>query len=298
MTGMQFFANAAVRGSELQVKALKGERGAARRGYRILIELGAAVVLLALVARLANRWSILAIPLYLVLGLCFGNGGLAPLNLSKDFTSTGAEIGVLLLLFMLGLEFTGEELRENLRKGSLAGVADFALNFSPGLLAGLLLGWDPLPAVLLGGITYISSSGIVAKILSDLKRMNNPETPGILSVLVLEDLAMAVYDSGSRWWMRLPLVGVLLVGGNRARILVSVSVAVVVVLVVLTGYWTARRLGVDRQGCMRSGLSLVPRGKSSIVIAGLGVAFEPQLGPLSAAYVLLLAILGPLLARI
>jgi len=289
MTGMQFFVNAAVRGSELQVKALKGERGAARRGYRILIELGAAVVLLALVARLANRWSISAIPLYLVLGLCFGNGGLAPLNLSKDFTSTGAEIGVLLLLFMLGLEFTGEELRENLRKGSLAGVADFALNFSPGLLAGLLLGWDPLPAVLLGGITYISSSGIVAKILSDLKRMNNPETPGILSVLVLEDLAMAVY---------LPLVGVLLVGGNRARILVSVSVAVVVVLVVLTGYWTARRLGVDRQGCMRSGLSLVPRGKFSIVIAGLGVAFEPQLGPLSAAYVLLLAILGPLLARI
>lgn len=66
---------------------------------------------------------------------------------------------------------------------------------------------------------------------------------------------------------------------------------------VVTGYWTARRLGIARQGCMRSGLALVPRGEFSIVIAGLGVAVEPRLGPLSAAYVLLLAILGPLLAR-
>lgn len=369
-------------------------------GYRILIELGAAIVLLAILARLASRWSISAIPLYLILGLCFGNGGLAPLNLSRDFTETGAEIGVLLLLFMLGLECTGEELRENLQKGVPAGCVDFVLNFTPGLLAGLLLGWATLPAALLGGVTYISSSGIIAKILSDLKRLNNPETPGILSILILEDLAMAVY---------LPLVGVLLVGGGRARIIVSVSVAVLVVLIVLiiavrfgprisktlshesdeivlltvfgvvmivaglaerfhvssaigaflvgiaatgsmaeqagrllaplrdlfaaifffffglevdphslpaalpaafalavvtaltkviTGYWTARRLGVDRKGRLRSGFSLVPRGEFSIVIAGLGVVVEPRLGPLSAAYVLILAVLGPLLARI
>ena len=373
---------------------------AAHNGYKVLVELGAAIVLLALLARLASRWSISAIPLYLILGLCFGNGGIAPLQLSKDFTSTGAEIGVLLLLFMLGLESTGEELRENLQRGLLAGVVDFVVNFPPGLIAGLLLGWRPLPSVLLGGVTYISSSGIIAKLLSDLKRMNNPETPGILSVLVLEDLAMAVY---------LPLVGVLLVGGNPRRITISVSVAVLVVLIVLfvalrfgqriskllahesdeivlltifgavmlvgglaerfqvssaigaflvgiavtgsiaeqahrllsplrdlfaaifffffglevdprtlpaalltavtlalvttltkviTGYWTAHRLGVDRRGCLRSGLALVPRGEFSIVIAGLGVAVEPRLGPISAAYVLLLAILGPLLARI
>lgn len=369
-------------------------------GYRVLIELGGAIVLLAILARLASRWSISAIPLYLILGLSFGNGGLAPLNLSKDFTQTGAEIGVLLLLFMLGLECTAEELQENLSKGLLAGGVDFVLNFTPGLLAGFLLGWATLPSVLLGGVTYISSSGIIAKILSDLKRVNNPETPGILSILILEDLAMAVY---------LPLVGVLLAGGSRARIIVSVSVAVLVVLIVLfvalrfgprisktlshesdeivlltvfgvvmlvaglaerfqvssaigaflvgiavtgsiaeqsrrllaplrdlfaaifffffglqvdprslpaalpaavalavvtavtkvlTGYWAARRLRIDRQGRLRSGLSLVPRGEFSIVIAGLGVAVEPRLGPLSAAYVLLLAILGPLLARI
>ncbi len=79
----------------------------------VLIELGAAVVGLAVLARLASRWGFSAIPLYLLAGLAFGNGGLAPLNLSKGFIQLGAEIGVLLLLFMLGLEYTGEELRDN-----------------------------------------------------------------------------------------------------------------------------------------------------------------------------------------
>jgi monovalent cation:H+ antiporter-2, CPA2 family len=129
--------------------------------------------------------------------------------LSEHFIHVGAEIGVLLLLFMLGLEYTGEQLQTNLRAGLGAGLIDPALNFPPGLVAGLLLGWSPLAAVLLGGVTYISSSGLIAKTLADLGRLNNVETPSILSVLVLEDLAMAVY---------LPLVAVLLVGGSPEKI--------------------------------------------------------------------------------
>ena len=66
---------------------------------------------------------------------------------------------------------------------------------------------------------------------------------------------------------------------------------------VLTGYWAARRSNVDSRGRWRAGMALVARGEFSIVIAGLGAGIEPQLGPLSAAYVLFLAILGPLLAR-
>src|ERR1700738_1460710 len=121
----------------------------------VFIELGLAVVGLAVLARIANRWGFSAIPLYLLAGLAFGNGGLAPLNFSRDFVHSGAEIGVLLLLFMLGLEYTGEELKQSLRDGLAAGLADFVLNFPPGLIAGLLLGWRPLPSVLLGGATYI-----------------------------------------------------------------------------------------------------------------------------------------------
>src|SRR5438445_10140054 len=84
---------------------------------RLLIELGLVVVGLAVLARIASRWSISSIPFYLLAGLAFGNGGLAPLNVSAGFIHIGAEIGVLLLLLMLGLEYTGEELKESLRSG-------------------------------------------------------------------------------------------------------------------------------------------------------------------------------------
>jgi monovalent cation:H+ antiporter-2, CPA2 family len=131
----------------------------------VFIELGAAVIGLAVLARLAHRFGFSAIPLYLLGGLAFGNGGLLPLQFSEEFIHVGAEIGVILLLFMLGLEYTGEELQANLRTGFAAGVADLALNFPPGFLAGLLLGWSPLASVLLGGVTYISSSGIIARVL-------------------------------------------------------------------------------------------------------------------------------------
>ena len=53
---------------------------------------------------------------------------------------------------MLGLEYTGEELKHNLRIGFPSGLVDFTLNFPPGLIAGFLLGWKLLPAVLLGGV--------------------------------------------------------------------------------------------------------------------------------------------------
>jgi len=72
----------------------------------------------------------------------------------------------------------------------------------------------------LGGITYVSSSGIVAKVVSDLGRVAKPETPGLLSLLVLEDLAMALY---------LPLVGVVLIGSGLSTAIASAIVALAVV---------------------------------------------------------------------
>jgi len=191
----------------------------------LFIELGLILIGLAILARVGSRWGFSAIPLYLLAGLAFGNGGLAPLKLSGSFVRTGAEIGVLLLLFMLGLEYTGDELKKSLRMGLAGGIVDFGLNFSPGLVAGLLLRWGLLASVLLGGITYISSSGVIAKVLTELRRMNEPETPLVLSILVQEDLAMAVY---------LPVVAVLLSGGGAARIVLSVGVAIAVVAVALT----------------------------------------------------------------
>jgi CPA2 family monovalent cation:H+ antiporter-2 len=365
----------------------------------LFIELGCVAVGLAVLARLARRFGLSAISLYLVAGLAFGNGGFLPLNLTKGFIQLGAEIGVLLLLFMLGLEYSGENLTRGLRKGVSGAAIDLVLNFPPGFIAGLLLGWSPLASVLLGGITLVTSSGIVARLLTELKRMDAPETPIVLSILVLEDLMMAVY---------LPLVAVLLAGGGPQKILISVGIACATVLVVLfvatrygqsfssfvahqsdevvllsifgtvllvsgiaqhlhvsaaigaflvgiavsgpiseqshrlltplrdlfaatfffffglevdprtlppvlvaaavlavitttskvlTGYWATGGRIADRRSRFKAGLTLVPRGEFSIVIAGLGAVIEPRIGSLSAAYVLLMAIAGPLLSR-
>ena len=155
-----------------------------------LLELGALLAALAVLARLAGATGVSTVPLFLLAGAAFGNGGFAPLGFSEDFIAAGADIGVLLLLFTLGLEFSGDDLRTALRQGR-AGASLDTLNALPGLLAGVLLGWPWQAALLLAGATYVSSSGIVAKLLEDLDRVCNRETPVVLGILVAEDLAMA-----------------------------------------------------------------------------------------------------------
>ena len=190
----------------------------------LAIELGAVVLGLAIVARLARRAGLPALPLYLLVGLALGEGGLVELPASSDFIEVGAEIGVILMLLMLGLEFSPHELVVNVRRSTLAGVTDLVLNFAPGLVAGFVLGFDPIAAVLLGGVTYISSSGIVAKLVADLDRIGNHETSVVLSVLVIEDLAMVLY---------LPIVTGVLFGGSLLGTTVAVSVSLAAVLAVL-----------------------------------------------------------------
>ena len=96
-----------------------------------------------MLSRLAARIGITAIPLYLLAGLAVGKGGLIDLEVTEGFISLAAEIGVLLLLFSLGLEYSDSELRSGLRTGLAAGVVDMALNAVPGVIVGLLLGWTP-----------------------------------------------------------------------------------------------------------------------------------------------------------
>ncbi|GAA2760301.1 cation:proton antiporter [Actinopolymorpha rutila] len=183
----------------------------------LLIELGAVILGLGLLGRIAGRYGFSPIPLYLLAGLAFGHGGLLPLDASEEFVSVGAEIGVILLLLMLGLEYTAADLVTNLKTQFPAGIVDFALNAVPGALAALLLGWGPVAAVVLAGVTWISSSGVIAKVLGDLGRIGNRETPVILSVLVLEDLSMAVY---------LPILTALVAGAG----LVTGSITLVIAL--------------------------------------------------------------------
>src|SRR3954470_7233897 len=182
----------------------------------LLIELGGVILALGILGRIAVRLGFSPIPLYLLAGLAFGHGGLLPLAASEEFVAIGAEIGVVLLLLMLGLEYTASDLVSNLKTQYPAGLVDATLNALPGGVMALLLGWGPVAAVVLAGVTWISSSGVIAKVLGDLGRLGNRETPVILSILVLEDLAMAVY---------LPIVTALLAGAGLAAGSLTLAVA-------------------------------------------------------------------------
>ncbi|BCW12325.1 MULTISPECIES: cation:proton antiporter [Paenarthrobacter] len=189
-----------------------------------LIELGAVVFCLGLLARLAGKIGMSPIPLYLVGGLAFGAGGLVKLDGMHEFAHLSGEMGVILLLLMLGLEYTASELVTGLRRSWQAGVMDFVLNFLPGAGLAVLLGWGLVGAIVMGGVTYISSSGIAAKVITDLGRIGNRETPVVLSILVFEDLAMAIY---------LPILTAILAGVGFLGGLQTVGIALAVVTVVL-----------------------------------------------------------------
>jgi CPA2 family monovalent cation:H+ antiporter-2 len=190
----------------------------------LLVELGGILVALAVLGRLAGRIGVPAIPLYLVAGLMVGEGGVVELVTATEFIESGAQIGVILLLLLLGLEYSGSELVGALRTNSRAGAFDLVANFTPGVVAGVLLGWGVEGALLLGGITYISSSGIIAKVLDDLGNTGNRETPVVLSILVTEDLVMAFY---------LPLMAGLLIGGHPWEIAFEIVFAVLAVVAAL-----------------------------------------------------------------
>ncbi|MER5879906.1 cation:proton antiporter [Streptomyces sp. NPDC060235] len=246
-----------------------------------LIEFGAIILGLGLLGRFAGRFQFSPIPLYLLAGLAFGQGGILPLGTSEEFVAIGAEIGVILLLLMLGLEYTASDLVSNLKTQYAAGLADAALNALPGAAMALLLGWGPVAAVVLAGVTWISSSGVIAKVLGDLGRLGNRETPVILSILVLEDLSMAVY---------LPIVTALLAGTTLAAGSVTLAIALGVAgLVLLVAVRYGRHISRFVSSDDPEKLLLVVLGLTLLVA---GLAQELQVSAAVGAFLVGIALSG------
>lgn len=185
----------------------------------LLLQLGAVLTALALLGAIARRFALSPIPVYLLAGLGLGTGGVAPVSAAREFISTGAPIGVVLLLLTLGLEFSAPEFASSLRHHLPSAAVDLVLNAIPGAIAGWLLGLNVVGVLALAGVTYVSSSGLIARLLEDLHRLGNRETPSVLAVIVLEDFAMAAY---------LPLFAVLASGGTWGLALGGMAVAIVV----------------------------------------------------------------------
>lgn len=185
----------------------------------ILLEIGGVLLLLGIVAFVATKIALSSVPLFLLIGLFFGTGGLVPLNLSGDFLNIGAQMGAILLLLLMGLEYSARELGQSFRSSKSVILLDVLINGLPGILIALLAGWGVKGALLLGGITYVSSSGIASELIRESGWAKSQVAKRTILVLISEDLILAPY---------LPLITSTLLGVGLLSGIISVSIALLV----------------------------------------------------------------------
>lgn len=136
-----------------------------------------------------------AIPVYIVAGILLGPGGPTVLHVVDvtEGTDLLSRLGIVLLLFFLGLEFSLERLTQARRFTVVGGGIDLVVSGGSAVLLGLLLVGPSAEAILLAGLIYVSSSAIVTRALFDLRRLADPETDLVLGILVFEDVAIALF---------------------------------------------------------------------------------------------------------
>lgn len=167
----------------------------------IVFEVGLAIALVAAAALLSSKLRLSVVPFFILTGMAVGPHapkiGIVDLRFinSAPLIEFMGRLGVLFLLFYLGLEFSVGRLIKAGRSIAVGGTIYIVINFTLGLLFAWMVGWPLKEMLVAAGITTISSSAIVAKVLVDLKRTANPETEMILGIIMFEDVFLAVYLS-------------------------------------------------------------------------------------------------------
>lgn len=225
-----------------------------------ILELGLVFVGLGLLSWLALKLHISAVPLFLLAGLSLGKGGIAPLELSEDFLNLGAEIGALLLLLVMGFEYSANELVTTLRSKWSIGLVDLAINALPAAVIALILGYGPIGAVAFAGIMFVSSSGIASQLIRESGWAKSNIAKRATSILVFEDIVLAPY---------LPILAAVTLGLSALGGLISVGIALAVTLVVFF-------IGMGRE---IPGLkSLAQSGPGPLLLLTFGVALAISAG--------------------
>jgi CPA2 family monovalent cation:H+ antiporter-2 len=167
----------------------------------IILEIGLALALIAFAVALAHKLGLSNIPFLIIIGMAVGPHAPQLGVFDFRFIETGSliafmgRIGVLFLLFYLGLEANVTRLIEAGRSILVGGSIYVGINFTVGFTFGYLTGFPLREALIIAGLTTVSSSAIVAKILFDYRRMANPETQIVLGITMFEDVFLAVYLS-------------------------------------------------------------------------------------------------------
>jgi CPA2 family monovalent cation:H+ antiporter-2 len=158
-----------------------------------LSQLALTIALLAALGLIAGRFGLSAIPAYLLAGLLLGphEPHVTSLIEPSEVTTFVAELGIIFLLFFLGLEFTVDRLLRSGRHIGLGGSIDLTVNAAVGLLVGVIAFGFGFPALILAAAIYVSSSAVTVKGLIDFRRLADDETDLILAILVFEDIVIA-----------------------------------------------------------------------------------------------------------
>ena len=158
-----------------------------------LSELALTVALLGILGLSASRFGLSAIPAYLLAGIILGPNepNFIQLVQPSEVTEFVAEIGLLFLLFFLGLEFSVDRLVRSGRHVALGGAADFVVNAGLGLVVGVAAFGLSFAALVVAACIYVSSSAIAVKALIDFRRLADDETDLVLAILLIEDVVIA-----------------------------------------------------------------------------------------------------------
>jgi CPA2 family monovalent cation:H+ antiporter-2 len=159
-----------------------------------LLVLGILFVIAYILGRLGKLIGLPAIPIYMLVGLIASpHSHFFPLNFESADVELVAVFGLILLLFSLGLEFDQDEFYGNAGKLLVSGGTRIVINIGVGFALGMWIGWGTREALIIAGMTAASSSAIITKLLIELRRLANRETPTILGIMVLEDVFIAFY---------------------------------------------------------------------------------------------------------
>jgi len=159
-----------------------------------LAQLSITVALLGGLGLIASRIGLSAIPAYLLAGLLLGPHEPRALSIVEpsEVTDFVAEIGLIFLLFFLGLEFTLGRIARSRGHVFVGGTVDVLVNGALGLLVGLVAFGFSFAAFVLGAAIYVSSSAVTVKGLIDFRRLGDDETDLVLAILVAEDIVVAI----------------------------------------------------------------------------------------------------------
>ncbi|WP_440010577.1 cation:proton antiporter [Halomicrococcus sp. SG-WS-1] len=178
------------------------------------LELGVVLGAVAVAGGVAVRLGQSVVPAYIVAGIVVGPhaptrvaGVPLALVAESEFVAVFADLGVVLLLFFLGLHVDADRLLGDWDRVVGAGVVDLGCNAAVGVALGWLFGFSLLETLFLVGVVYISSSAIVTKALLEQGWIANRESEPILGSLVFEDVVVAVY---------LTVLSTLVLGGGSA----------------------------------------------------------------------------------